>query len=63
MSRQEILDEIKQSEGDPYMRSRIRQAQRQMMARRMMSQVPKADVIITNPTHLAIADSNTIQKR
>ena len=55
MSRQEILDEIKQSEGDPYMRSRIRQAQRQMMARRMMSQVPKADVIITNPTHLAIA--------
>ena len=49
MSRQEILDEIKQSEGDPFMRSRIRQAQRQMMARRMMAQVPKADVIITQP--------------
>ncbi len=55
MSRQEIIDEVKQSEGDPFMRSRIRQLQRQMMARRMMANVPKADVIITNPTHLAIA--------
>ena len=55
MTRQEILDEVKQSEGDPFVRSRIRQLQRQMMMRRMMAKVPSADVIITNPTHLAIA--------
>lgn len=55
MTKQEIKDELKQSEGDPFMRGRIRQLQRQMMARRMMAMVPKADVIVTNPTHLAIA--------
>ncbi|MBI9044033.1 MAG: flagellar biosynthesis protein FlhB [Anaerolineaceae bacterium] len=55
MSKQEIKEEIKQMEGDPYMRGRIRAQQRAIMAQRMMSQVPQADVIITNPTHLANA--------
>jgi len=55
MTKQEIKDEIKQTEGDPFMRGRIRQAQRQLMARRMMTMVPKADVIVTNPTHFAVA--------
>ncbi|MBI5064045.1 MAG: flagellar biosynthesis protein FlhB, partial [Desulfatitalea sp.] len=55
MSKQEIKDEYKQREGDPLIRSRIRSAQREMAMRRMMEAVPKATVIITNPTHLAIA--------
>jgi flagellar biosynthetic protein FlhB len=55
MSRQEILDEYKQTEGDPLLRGRIREQQRRIARMRMMSQVPKADVIITNPTHYAIA--------
>lgn len=55
MSRYELKDEWKQLEGDPLMRSKIRQRQRQMATRRMMAEVPKADVIITNPIHLAIA--------
>jgi len=55
MSKQEIKDEHKQREGDPLIRSRIRSAQREMAMKRMMEAVPKATVIITNPTHLAIA--------
>jgi flagellar biosynthetic protein FlhB len=55
MSKQEIKDEYKQREGDPLIRSRIRSAQREMAMKRMMEAVPKATVIITNPTHLAIA--------
>ncbi len=55
MSKQEIKDEHKQREGDPMIRSRIRSAQREMAMRRMMEAVPKATVVITNPTHLAIA--------
>jgi flagellar biosynthetic protein FlhB len=55
MSRQEIKDENKQTEGDPIVKARIRRLQREMAQRRMMANVPKADVIITNPTHLAIA--------
>ncbi|MCJ8501294.1 flagellar biosynthesis protein FlhB [Desulfatitalea alkaliphila] len=55
MTKQEVKDEHKQSEGDPLVRSRIRSAQREMAQRRMMSQVPDATVVITNPTHLAIA--------
>lgn len=55
MSRYELKDEWKQMEGDPLMRGRIRQRQRQMATRRMMAEVPEADVIITNPTHLAVA--------
>lgn len=55
MTRQEVLEELKQTEGDPQVRSRIRQKQREMAARRMMAAIPTADVIITNPTHYAIA--------
>ncbi|MEW6103210.1 MAG: flagellar biosynthesis protein FlhB [bacterium] len=55
MTRYELKDEIKQMEGDPLVRARIRERQRQMAARRMMEEVKKADVVITNPTHLAIA--------
>lgn len=55
MTKKEVRDEHKQTEGDPMVRSRIRQKQRQMAMRRMMQQVPKADVVITNPTHLAVA--------
>ena len=46
---------MKQSEGDPLIKGRIRQIQRQMAMRRMMQEVPKADVVITNPTHVAVA--------
>lgn len=55
MSKKEIRDEYKQMEGNPQIKSKIRQRQRQIATRRMMQEVPKADVIITNPTHLAIA--------
>ncbi len=55
MTKQEIKDEFRQSEGDPMVKSRIRSIQREMARRRMMEEVPKADVIITNPTHLSIA--------
>ncbi len=55
MTKQEVKDEHKQSEGDPKVKGRIRQVQREMAARRMMAAVPEADVVITNPTHLAIA--------
>jgi flagellar biosynthetic protein FlhB len=54
MTRQELIEEMKQYEN-PFIRSRIRQQQRRMAAQRMMAAVPKADVVITNPTHLAIA--------
>ena len=55
MSRQEMKDEFKQSEGDPLVKSRIRRIQREVARKRMMASVPKADVVITNPTHLAVA--------
>jgi flagellar biosynthesis protein FlhB len=55
MTKQEIKEEMKQSEGDPLIKSKIRQIQRQMAQRRMMQEVPKADVVITNPTHVAVA--------
>ncbi|ELN2736450.1 flagellar biosynthesis protein FlhB [Pluralibacter gergoviae] len=55
MSRQDIRDEFKQSEGDPHVKGRIRQMQRAAARRRMMADVPKADVIVTNPTHYAVA--------
>jgi flagellar biosynthetic protein FlhB len=55
MSKKEIRDEYKQMEGNPLIKNKIRQRQRQIAARRMMQEVPKADVVITNPTHLAIA--------
>ncbi|CAM4276978.1 flagellar biosynthetic protein FlhB [Paenibacillus endophyticus] len=55
MSKQDIKDEHKKSEGDPLIKGRIRQRQRRMAFQRMMQEVPNADVIITNPTHFAIA--------
>ena len=55
MTKQEIKEEYKQIEGNPEIKSRIKQKQRQMSMRRMMHEVPKADVIITNPTHIAVA--------
>lgn len=55
MSKQEIKDEHKKSEGDPLVKSRIRDKQRQMAMMRMMQEVPNADVVITNPTHFAVA--------
>jgi flagellar biosynthetic protein FlhB len=55
MSKEEIKREHRESEGDPQMKGRIRQQQRAMARRRMMTQVPKADVVVTNPTHFAVA--------
>lgn len=55
MSRQDLRDEYKQNEGDPHVKGRIRQMQRQAARRRMMEDVPKADVIVTNPTHYSVA--------
>ncbi|MGI6036941.1 MAG: flagellar biosynthesis protein FlhB [Limnochordia bacterium] len=62
MSKQEIQDEYKEMEGDPQIRSRIRQLQRQMAQSRMMHRIPEADVIITNPVHLAVALSYDPEK-
>jgi len=55
MSKQDIKDENKDTEGSPQIKGRIRQLQREMARRRMMQEIPKADVVITNPTHLAVA--------
>jgi flagellar biosynthetic protein FlhB len=55
MTHQEVKEERKQLEGDPQVKARIRSLQREMARRRMMEQVPKATVVVTNPTHLAIA--------
>jgi len=55
MSKQDLKDEYKNIEGDPLIKSKIKQRQREMAMRRMMQEVPKADVVITNPTHFAIA--------
>ncbi len=55
MSKQEVKEEYKQVEGDPFIRSKIKEKQRQMAMSRMMQDVPNADVVITNPTHFAIA--------
>lgn len=55
MSKQEVKEENKNREGDPLIKARIRRVQREMANKRMMTDVPKADVIITNPTHIAVA--------
>jgi flagellar biosynthetic protein FlhB len=55
MSLQEIKDEFKQSEGDPHIKGKIRQLRQQRMKKRMMAAVPKASVVITNPTHYSVA--------
>jgi len=55
MTKQEVKEEYKQLEGDPLVKGRIRRIQREMARKRMMAAVPKADVVITNPTHYAVA--------
>jgi flagellar biosynthetic protein FlhB len=55
MTKEEVKEEYKQMEGDPQIKARIRRIQREMARRRMMAAIPKADVVITNPTHYAIA--------
>lgn len=55
MTKEEVKEEYKRSEGDPFYKSRIRAQQRRIARNRMMSKVPKAAVVVTNPTHLAIA--------
>ncbi|MFP5518562.1 MAG: flagellar biosynthesis protein FlhB [Bdellovibrionia bacterium] len=54
MTKQEVKEEHKQREGDPMIKSRIRQIQRQMATKRMMDDIPKATVVVTNPTHIAV---------
>lgn len=54
MTKQEVKEETKQREGDPMIKSRIRRIQKEVANRRMMEKVPKADVVITNPTHIAV---------
>jgi len=55
MSRQEIKDEMRESEGDPIVKGRLRQLRMERARKRMMAEVPKADVVVTNPTHYAVA--------
>ncbi len=55
LTRHELREELKQTEGDPWVKARVRQKQRELARRRMLAEVPKADVVITNPTHYAVA--------
>lgn len=55
MTKQELKEEFKETEGDPHIKAQIRSIQQQMARKRMMAEVPKADVVVTNPTHLAVA--------
>jgi len=55
MTKQELREELKRSEGDPLVKSRVRRIQREMATRRMMQDVPTADVVVKNPTHYAVA--------
>ena len=55
MTRQELRDEHKETEGSPEIKARVRRVQQQQARKRMMQQVPKADVVVTNPTHYAVA--------
>ena len=55
MTKQEVKDDVKQQEGNPQIKARVRRVQREMVRRRMLAAVPKASVIITNPTHFAVA--------
>jgi len=55
MTKQEVKQEYKETEGDPLIKQRVRMIQREMSRKRMMAEVPKSDVIITNPTHYAVA--------
>jgi flagellar biosynthesis protein FlhB len=62
MTRQEVRDEYKNTEGKPEIKARIRQLQREVAQRRMMEEIPRADVVITNPTHYAVALRYDAQK-
>jgi flagellar biosynthetic protein FlhB len=62
MTKQEVKEENKETEGDPLIKSRIRSAQREAARRRMMQEVPNAAVVITNPQHLAVAIKYDDQK-
>lgn len=62
MTKQEVKQEHKQREGDPLLKARIRSIQREMARKRMMQEVPKADVIVTNPTHIAVALKYDVEK-
>ena len=55
MTREEVRQELKETEGDPQLKARIRSLQREVARRRMMAEVPKADVVVTNPDHYAVA--------
>ena len=55
MTKQEVKEEYKQTEGDPQVKGKIKEVQRRMAQSRMMQQVPQADVVIRNPTHFAVA--------
>ncbi len=55
MTKEEVKQEFKEQEGDPHIKARIRSVQMEMARRRMMSEVPKADVVVTNPTHFSVA--------
>lgn len=63
MTKQELKEEFKQQEGDPHVKGKVRQIRRERAKKRMLANVPKADVVITNPTHYAVAlqyDANTM---
>jgi len=55
MTKQEVKEEFKETEGDPQLKARVRSVQQEMARKRMMAEVPNADVIVTNPTHLSVA--------
>ena len=55
MTKQELKEEFKETEGDPHIKAQIRSIQQQMARKRMMAEVPSADVVITNPTHISVA--------
>ncbi len=62
MTREELKEELKQTEGDPWVKARIRQKQRELSRKRMLAEVPKADVVITNPEHYAVALKYELKK-
>ena len=62
MTKQEVKDEYKQTEGDPFIKGKIREKQRKMSMNRMIQQVPNADVVVRNPTHFAVALKYDINK-
>lgn len=62
MTKQEVKDEMRQSEGDPMIKMRVRQIRMEKARKRMMTAVPKADVVLTNPTHYAVALRYDVQK-